>query len=128
MSKQKQPVSTKCRVCGIKEETFMHLVSGCPKLAQKQYKRRYDNVARRVYSELCKNHELESSDRWYEHTPADVEENDEVGLYWDLTIQTDMTVAHNRPDIILVEKAIWKWTIIDIDVPGDVNVAWCPRS
>ena len=25
---------------------------------------------------------------------------DEVELYWDLTIQTDMTVAHNRPDTL----------------------------
>ena len=60
--------------------------------------------------------------RWYEHTPADVVENDEVELYWDLTIQTDMTVTHNRPDIILGEKSTRKWTIIDIAVPGDFNV------
>ena len=97
----------------------MHPVSGCSKLAQ--YKRRHDNVATRVQWELCKKHGLESSDRWYEHTPADVMENDEVELYWDLNIHTDMTVAHNRPDI-LVEKAIRKWTIIDIDVPADFNV------
>ena len=32
-----------------------------------------------------------------------------------------MTVAHNRPDIILVEKAIQKLTIIDA-VPSDFNV------
>ena len=100
----------------------MHLVSGCPKLAQKQYKRRHDNVARRVHWELCQKHGLESSDRWYEHTPADVMEDDEVELYWDVTFQTDMTVAHNRPDIILVENTIRKWTIIDIAVPGDFNV------
>ena len=51
-----------------------------------------------------------------------VMENDEVELYWDLTIQTDMIVAHNRPDIILVEKAIRKWTIIDIAVRSDFIV------
>ena len=44
----KQPVSPKCRLCVTREETVMHLVSGCPKLAQKQYKRIFDNVARRV--------------------------------------------------------------------------------
>ena len=69
----------------------MHLVSGCPKLAQKQYK-----VAGREHWELYKKHGLESSDRWYEHTLAHVIENDEVELYWDFTIQTDMTVAHDR--------------------------------
>ena len=33
-----------------------------------------------------------------------------------------LLVAHNRPDIILVEKAIRKWTIIYIVVPSDLNV------
>ena len=81
----KQPVSPKCRLCGAKKEPFMHLVYiGCPK----QYKRRHDNVARRVHWEVCKKHGLEISDRWYEHTPADV----------------------------VVEKAIQKWTIIGIQV------------
>ena len=32
----KQPVSPKCRLCGTKEETIMHLVSGYHKLAKKQ--------------------------------------------------------------------------------------------
>ena len=118
----KQPVSPKCRLCGAKAETVMHLVSGCPKQAQKQYKRRHDNVARRVHWELCQKHGLKCSDKWYEHTPAEVMENEVVELYWDLTIQTDITVAHNRPDIILVEKATRKWTIIDIAVPSDFNV------
>ena len=35
---------------------------------------------------------------------------------------TYMTVAHNRPDIILVENAAQKWAIIDITVPSDFNV------
>ena len=59
----KLPVSPKCRLCGTKEEAIMHLVCGFPKLVKKQYKRRHDNVARRVHSELCKKHGLESSDR-----------------------------------------------------------------
>ena len=33
-----------------------------------------------------------------------------------------MTVTHNMPDIILVEKAMQKWTISDIAVPGDFNI------
>ena len=70
----------------------MHLVSSCPKLAQKKYKRRHDNVPRTVHWELCKKHGLRSLDRWYEHTPDEVMKNDEVDLYWDLTIQTNMTV------------------------------------
>ena len=36
--------------------------------------------------ELWKKHRLERSDRWFEYTPAEVVENDEVELYWDLNI------------------------------------------
>ena len=93
-----------------------------PRAGTETVQRRHDNFARRVHWELCKKHGLESADRWYEHAPAAVVENVEVELYCDLTIQTDMTVAHNRSDIILVEKAILKWTIIDIAVPSDFNV------
>ena len=49
-------------------------------------------------------------------------ENDEVELHWDLIIQSDMTVAHSRPEHILLEKAIRKWTFIDIVVSSDFNV------
>ena len=33
-----------CRVCGKVDESIDYIVSGCSKLAQKEYKRRYDNL------------------------------------------------------------------------------------
>ena len=36
-----------CRLCGKKGESVQHLVCGCEKLAQKEYKRRHDNVAKK---------------------------------------------------------------------------------
>ena len=41
----KHQVSSECRLCATKEETVMHLVSGCPSW-RRNSKRRYDNVAR----------------------------------------------------------------------------------
>ena len=35
-----------CRMCGEKSESVGHLVSECSKLAQKEHKRKHDNVAR----------------------------------------------------------------------------------
>ena len=79
----------------------MHLVSGFPKLAQKQYKRRHAMFPEEFIGNCAR------SIDWKVPTggmsiPADVVENDEVELYCDLTIQTDMTVGRNRPDIILL--------------------------
>ena len=102
----KQPVLPKCILYGTKAETVKHLVSYCPKLTQKQYKRRRRIVIIRVHCELrIMDWKVQ---KWCEHAPAQVMENDEVELYWDLTIQTDMAVTHKRPDIILVEKATQK--------------------
>ena len=58
-----------CRLCGTKSESVQHLVSGCEKLAQKEYKRRHDNVAKKVHWDLCKKNGLECTDKWYEHVP-----------------------------------------------------------
>ena len=35
-----------CRVCRKVDESIDHIVSGCSKLAQKEYKRRHDNVGK----------------------------------------------------------------------------------
>ena len=35
-----------CRMCDKKSETISHIVSECGKLAQKEYKRIHNNVAR----------------------------------------------------------------------------------
>ena len=50
----KDAESLLCRMCGERGETISHLVSECGKLPQKEYKRRYDNVARYVHWQLCR--------------------------------------------------------------------------
>ena len=37
-----------CRMCGAKGETVQHITCECAKLAQKKYKRRHDNVAKKT--------------------------------------------------------------------------------
>ena len=56
-----------CRMCDKKSETISHIVSECEKLAQKEYKRRHDNVARIVHWKLCGKYNLKRSEKWYEH-------------------------------------------------------------
>ena len=43
-----------CIMCRSKDETVNHLLSECPKLAQVEYKRRHDNVAKGIHWDLCK--------------------------------------------------------------------------
>ena len=41
-----------CRLCGKKGESVQHLISGCEKLAQKEYKRRHDTVAKKIHGPM----------------------------------------------------------------------------
>ena len=41
--------SDRCRVCSDKGETVWHITSQCTPLAQREYKRRHDNVVRIVH-------------------------------------------------------------------------------
>ena len=97
---ENQNVSSKCRMCGSHDETVQHILCSFPKLAQTEYKKRHDVLGRFVHWELCKEYGVECSDKWCEHSPKSIENNEEVKLLWDFAIQTD----HRRPDIVIQKK------------------------
>ena len=51
------------RVCRKIDESIDHIVSGCSKLAQKEYKRRHDNLGKVVHSKFAKNCNFEAGDK-----------------------------------------------------------------
>ena len=71
-------VSALCRICGKSQENVEHVVRGCSKLAQRDYKKRHDTLTRVVHWELCKMYDLPYSSKWYEHGPEGVTENERV--------------------------------------------------
>ena len=77
---------------GDSTETVSHIVSGCRKLAQREYRKR------------CRKYELEYTDKWHDNPPLSVAENREVRITWDMTIYTDKRLKQNRPDITAVHK------------------------
>ncbi len=111
-----------CRMCGKKGESVQHIISECEKLAQKEYKRRHDNVAKKIHWELCKKNALEHKERWYEHNPEGAVENESVKLLWDINIQCDNVIEARRPDIVIVDKKEKSCVIVDIAVPADGRV------
>ena len=78
-----------CRVCRKVDESIDHIVSGCSKLAQKEYKRRHDNLGKIVHWKLARKCNFEAGDKWYEHEPESALENEDYKILWDFSIQTD---------------------------------------
>ena len=110
-------------MCDTKSEIISHIVSECEKLAQKEYKRRHDNVARIVHWKLCGKYNLKRSEKWYEHAPEGVVENEEVKILWDVMIQCDREIKARKPDIVVVNKNERSCAIIDIAISGDIRVS-----
>ena len=93
-----------CKLCGKKGESVQNLVSGCEKLAQKEYERRHDNVVKKVHWDLCKKNELKHTEKWYEHVPEGAAENEEVKVLWDISGLCDNVIEARGPDIIVTDK------------------------
>ena len=63
----KEQGTSKCRMCGSSEESVMHILSECEKLAQTEYRKRHDKVAIIIPWELCSLYGFERSEKWYNH-------------------------------------------------------------
>ena len=79
-------------MCEEKNETVSHIVSECSKLAQKEYKRRHENVWKYIQWKLCKKYNIDSKARWYEHSPKGIVESNSIKILWDCVIQCDKEI------------------------------------
>ena len=109
-------------MCGEREETVQHIICECKKLAQREYKRRHNTVAKLVHWKLCEKHNLKRKEKWYEHCPEGTVEEHGVKLIWDINIQCDNVIEARRPDLILVDKKAKSCVIIDVAIPGDCKI------
>ena len=65
---------------------------------------------------------MECGDKLYDHNPEPVTKNKDRKILWDLTIQTDKRLPHNRPGIVVIDKEKKECHIIDVACPGDSRI------
>ena len=114
--------SSKCRLCGDRDETINHIIRECSKLAQKEYRARQDWVGKVIHREMCKKFKFEHANNWYMHNSAPVLENDTHKLLWDFDIQMDHLISARRPDLIIINKKKKVCKIVDFAVPADHRI------
>ena len=117
-----KPGDSQCRVCRKVDESMGHIVSVCCKLAQKECKRRHDNLGKIVHWKLARKCNFEAGDKWYEHESERVLEYEDYKILWDFSIQTDHAVEAWRPNLLVVNKKERSCKIIDFAVPGDSRI------
>ena len=67
------------------------------------------------------NHFSVKDNKWYEHQPETVTENEKVTILWDMQVHTDKTMKSNRPDMVIKDKQEKTCTLIDKAIPSDRN-------
>ena len=118
----KSQKDTLCRLCKKDDESTDYVVSGCSKLAEKEYNRRHDNLDNIVHWKLARKCNFEAGDKWYEHEPESALENKDYKILWDFSIQIDHVIEARRPGLVVVDKKMRTCKIIDFAVPGDSRI------
>ena len=116
-----QQVESKCRMCLQHEETVDHIEV----LAKTEYISRHNNAAAYLHWSICKDLDIEITDKWYQHAPETVMHNKDnnITIMWDMPVNTDRTITANTPDIIVKDSVNSTCKLIDMTVPSDRNIA-----
>ena len=112
-------------MCSQHEETVDHIVSGCEVIAKTEYISRHNNAAAYLHWSICKDYDIEITDKWYQHEPKTVMRNKDnnITIMWDMPANTDRTITVNRLDIIIKDSVNSTCKLIDTTVPSDRNIA-----
>ena len=102
-----------------------HIVSGCVVLAKTECISRHNKATAYLHWSICKDHDIEITDKWYEHEPETVIHNKDknVIIMCDMPVNTDRTITANRPNIIVKDSVNSTCKLIDITVPSDRKIA-----
>ena len=57
-----------------------------------------------VHWKLAKKYNFEFGDKWYEHDPESVLENEDYKIFWDFSIQTGNVMEARRLDLVVFYK------------------------
>ena len=77
-------------MCRKVDENMDHIFSGYCKLAQKEYKRKHNNLGKIVLWKLARKCYFEARDKWYEHEPESVLENEDYKILCNFSVRLIM--------------------------------------
>ena len=112
-------------MCSQHEEAVDHIVFECEVLTKTEHISRHNNAAAYLHWSICKDHDIEMTDKWYKHQPETVMHNKDnnITIMRDMPVNTDRTITANIPDIIVKESVNSTCKLIDMTVPSNRNIA-----
>ena len=93
-----------CRLCNKFDKSIDRILAGCPELAKAEYIKKHNNPAAYMHWKILQFYDIQTTDKWYEHKPDTVTENEEVTVLWDMQVHTGRAINANKPDIIIKKQ------------------------
>ena len=75
-----------------------------------------------MHWKLARKCNFEAGDKWYEHEPESVLENEDYKILCDFSIPTDHVIEARRPDLAVVDKKRRTCKMIDFAIPGNSRI------
>ena len=119
-------VQTQCAgfVANFRKRLTIHCtVAGCPQLAKTEYLHRHNKATTYLQWDICKEMNIDTSEKWYEHEPQTVTDKDNITILWDMPIQTDREIEANRSDIVIKKEQEKSCLLIDMSIPTEKNTS-----
>ena len=98
------------------DESIDHILSGCPELVKTEYIKTHNNAAACMHWKILKHYNIKANDKWYEHQPKNLTENEKLTILWDMQVHNDKKVKANKPDIIIKDKQEKTCMLIDVAI------------
>ena len=101
------------------------IVSEREALAKTEYICRHNKAPAYLHWSICKDHDIEIIQKWYEHKPETLMNNKDnnITIMWDMPVHNDRTISKNRPEIIVNDSVNSTSKLIDMTIPSNRNIA-----
>ena len=83
----------------------------------------HNNAAAYMHWEILNLYNIKITNKWYEHQPETVIENEKATILWDMQVHTDRTISSNKPNIVIKDKQEKTCMLIDMAVPSERNTS-----
>ncbi|XP_029655505.1 uncharacterized protein LOC115229263 [Octopus sinensis] len=105
-----------CNHCNQAKKSVDHMATRCSRMLNSDYTRRHNEVIRCIHLHLCRQYGIRKTKRLKSHTVQSVSSNHKVEIRVDTTLQTDVHVKNNRPDIFVLDKTKNEITLIEVGI------------
>jgi hypothetical protein len=87
-----------------------------------EYNIRHNKVAGYIHWTVCKHRGFQITDRYYEHTPESVINDNGTTIMWDILVITDRKILTHLPNVLQHDKKEKTCLLIDMAIAGDSNI------